>query len=76
MNQNLRLELGYYEVVKIIGRQLSKIDVLRYFCATANFKLNHFKNYKSATIECESALKFVKGKSLKVTFDGKQLSIF
>ncbi|MDO5977428.1 hypothetical protein [Flavivirga spongiicola] len=74
--QDLSLEGVNYEVVKNIEGEPVEIDVLGYQGTTASFKLNDFKNYKLATIDGKNASKLVKGKSLKVTFDGEKINEF
>ena len=75
-NQDLSLKGVNYEVIKNIEGQPVEIDVLGYQGTTASFNLNHFKNYKSATIDGKNASKLIKGKSLKVTFGGDKINEF
>ena len=70
LNQDLSLEGVNYEVIKNIEGQPVEIDLLEYAGATTSFKLNNFAAFKSATINGKNASKLIKGKSVKVNFEG------
>jgi len=73
-NQDLSLTGVNYEVIKNIEGQPVEIDLLGYPGTTSKFNLNTIGSYKTATINGKKVSKLVKGKSVKVTFEGEKLT--
>ncbi len=75
-NHDLSLLGTNYEVVKNIEGQPVEINVLGYSGTTSSIKLNDFSTFKSAKVDDKNVSRLLKGKWLKVNFEGEKLNRF